>query len=148
YHLAAAMYVDREELIGRRKAHLLIRPRLSLGGTPVSRKALEDVRLSIVSTDLDNVASIKEAADFKLFDDRETVYEFQVPQRLASIRFVLRAKIQNQSRNQKIDLTAEQSFALNEIDRTEKTEDLHFSRVGGDYVIDLLGKTGEPRSDR
>ena len=62
YHLAAAMYVDREELIGRRKAHLVIWPRLSLGGTPVSRKALEDVRLSIISTDLDNVASIKETA--------------------------------------------------------------------------------------
>ena len=35
------------------------------------------------------------------------------------------------------------TFALNDLDKTDKTEDVHFSRVGADYVIDLLGKTGE-----
>ena len=55
YQLDAAMYVDREELIARRKAQLIVRPQLSLDGTPVSRKSLEDVRLVITSTDLDNV---------------------------------------------------------------------------------------------
>ncbi len=148
YHLQAAMYVDREELIARRKAQLIIRPQLSVAGVPVSRKSLEEVRLSIVSTDLDNVVSIKEAADFKLFDDRDTVYEFQVPQRLANIRFEIKARIQSASRNQKLDLTASQSFSLNEIDRTDKTEDLHFARAADDFTIDLLGKTGESKMDR
>jgi hypothetical protein len=148
YHLDAAMYVDREELIGRRKAQLILRPQLLVNGTPISRKSLEDVRLVITSTDLDGVVSTKEVPDFKLFADRETVYEFQVPQRLANIRFTLKAKIQNYSHNQKVDLAAEQAFSINEIDRTDKTEDLHFARVGGDYIIDLLGKTGEAKPDR
>ena len=148
YHLDAAMYVDREELIGRRKAQLIVRPQLLVNGTPISRKSLDDVRLVITSTDLDNVVSTKEVPEFKLFADRETVYEFQVPQRLAKIQFTLKAKIQNYSRNQKVDLSAEQSFSINEIDRTDKTEDLHFARVGGNYVIDLLGKTGEAKADR
>ena len=100
YRLAAAMYVDREELIARRKAQLIVRPRLTVNGTPVSLKMLEDVRLVITSTDLDGVASTKEVADFKLFDDRETVYEFQVPQRLARFEFMLKAKMQNQSQQQ------------------------------------------------
>ena len=148
YQLAAAMYVDREQLIARRTAKLLVRPQLSLDGTPVSRKVLEDVRLVITSTDLDNVTSTKEVPDFKLFDDRESTYEFLVPQRLSSIRFQLKAKVQNQSRNQKLDLAVEQVFALNEIDKTDKIEDLHFAQVGADYVVDLLGKTGEPKRDR
>ena len=98
-----------------------------VNGTPISRKSLEDVRLVITSTDLDSVVSTKEVPDFKLFADRETVYEFQVPQRLANIRFTLKAKIQNYSHNQKVDLAAEQAFSINEIDRTDKTEDLHFA---------------------
>ena len=38
YQLDAAMYVDREELIARRTAQLIVRPQLSVNGTPISRK--------------------------------------------------------------------------------------------------------------
>ena len=142
------MYVDREQLIGRRTARLIMRPQLIADGIPVSLKVLEDVRLVINSTDLDGVVTTKEVPDFKLFSDRETVYEFQVPARLANIHFVLVAKIQNLSQNKKIDLSAEQTFAVNEIDHTEKTADMHFALVGKNYVIVLLGKSGEPKRDR
>ncbi len=148
YRLAAAMYVDREELIARRSAQLVVRAQLTLNGIPVSRKLLEEVRLVINSTDLDGTVSTKEVADFKLHEDRETVYDFQVAQRLAKLQFIVKAKVQNQSRNQKVDLAAEQSLALNEIDRTDKTQDLHFAEVEGAYVIDLLGKTGEAKRER
>lgn len=148
YQLSAAIHVDREQLLSLRKAKLIVRPRLTLSGTPVLFKVLEEVRLVIHSVDLDNVASTKEVADFKLYEDRESVYEFQVPKRLASIRFQLKAKVQNHSQNKKIDLSTEESFAINEIDRTDKTEDLHFSRIAGGYVIDVLGKTGEAKPDR
>ena len=148
YKLAAGIYVDREELIARRKAQVLVRPQLSLGPTPVTLKVLEDVRLSIVSTDLDGVESSKDVPDFKLLEDRESIYEFQVPQRLAEIRFQLRAKVQNYSQNKKVDLSAEQKFSLSGIARTDKTEDLLFSRVGGDYVIDALGRSGEIKAHR
>ncbi len=148
YAFKAGMYVDREELIARRKALLIVRPQLILNHTPVSLKVLEDVRLSIVSTDLDGVESSKEVPDFKLLEDRESTYEFQVPQRLARLRFQLRARVQNQSQNQKVDLSAEHSVSLNGIDRTEKTEDLLFARVGDDYVIDLLGRSGELKANR
>ena len=148
YELRGGFYVDREELIARRTALLLVRPQLWLSGTPVTRKVLEDVRLAITSTDIDGVVTTKEVADFKLHEDRETTYEFQVPQRLASIRFVLLARVKNQSQNKKQDLAIEQTFALNEIDRTDKTEDLHFARMGEVYAVDLLGKTGEAKPDR
>ena len=148
YSLQAGFYVDRESLLDRKKAQLVVRPALYVCGTPVTLSVLEDVRLAITSTDHDGVSTTKEVADFKLFEDRESLYEFQVPHRIASIGFALHGKVQNLSQNKKIDLTAARSFALNEIDRTDKIEDLHFVNAGGTYAIDLLGKTGEPKPDR
>lgn len=148
YQLAAGMYVDREELLTRRKARLIIRPSLTLNGTPVSVSLLEDVRLTITSHDLEGVATSKEIPEFKLFEDREAVFEFLVPQRLASLSCLLRAKVQHLSQNKKIDLQTQQNFAVNEIDRTEKIEDLHLVRAGGQYAIDVLGKSGEAQPDR
>jgi len=148
YALAAGIHVDRESLLARNKAQVVIRPQLYLNGMPVTLSVLEDVRLVITSTDLDGVATAKEVPDFKLFEDRESTFEFQVPQRLAKLDFRLQAKVQNLSQNKKIDLAVGDSFSLNEIDRTEKVEDLHLARFDGQYAVELLGKTGEPRADR
>jgi hypothetical protein len=148
YSLTAGIYVDREALLAGKTASVIVRPALYLNGTPVTLSVLEDVRLLLTSTDHDGVSSTKEVADFKLFEDRESVYEFQAPPRLSSIAFTLQAKVQNLSRNEKINLAATESFALNEIDRTEKIEDLHFAGIDSRYVVDLRGKTGEPKSDR
>ncbi|MDX1963407.1 MAG: hypothetical protein SFX18_09655 [Pirellulales bacterium] len=148
YSLNAGFYVDREELLSRREAQLLVRPRLSLNGTPVTGKVLEEPILTIVSTDLDNVVSTKVITDLKFLDDREITVPFLVPQRLASVRFVLQAKAQVHSQNQKTNFAAEQTFAINEIDRTEKTEALHFIKSEKNYFLELLGKTGENKADR
>ncbi len=148
YSLRAGMYVDRESLLQGKKAQLVVRPALYVNGTPVTLSVLEDVRLVLTSTDHDGVSTTKEVPDFKLFEDRESVYEFQVPPRLASIAFALRAKVQNLSQNKRVDLSAGQAFPLNEIDRSDKIEDLHFVNIDGTYAIDLLGKTGEPKPDR
>ncbi|MCY2992465.1 MAG: hypothetical protein NTY19_31980, partial [Planctomycetota bacterium] len=148
YSLAAGVYVDREALLRRQKAMVVVRPQLSLNGIPVTLSVLEDVRLVITSTDHDGVATAKEVKDFKLFEDREATYEFQVPQRLSQIRFELKAKVQNLSQNKKLDLAVQESFTLNQIDQTEKVEGLHLLRVAGEYVVDLLGKTGETKADR
>lgn len=148
YSLVAGIHVDRESLLQRRKATVLIRPALFLNGTPAPLSILEDVRLTIHSTDHDNVATSKEIGDLKLAQDRDLTYEFQAPQRLANLTFGLLAKVQNFSQNKKLDLAASQSFALNAIDRTEKVEDLHLSLIAGQYYLDVLGKTGEPKPDR
>jgi hypothetical protein len=148
YRLEADFYVDREELIARRTAQLLVRSQLWLGHTAVTKKVLEDVRLTITSTDLDGVVTTKEVPKFELHDDRESLYEFQVPQRLASIRFALTSKVEVRSQNKKVDLTTDRTFAINQIERTDKIEDLHFTRSDKDYVVDLLGKTGEAKADR
>ena len=148
YQLVAGIHVDREQLIKRKKASVLIRAGLYVNGTPATLGVLEDVTLVINSVDHDGVATTKEVSGFKLFEDRDALYEFNVPDRLRQLQFMLKAKVQNLSRGKKDDLIADKAFTLNEIDQTDKVEDLHLANMGGMWVIDLFGKTGEPRPDR
>lgn len=147
--LNAGFYVDRESLLKQKAAQLIVRPSISLNGTPVSVKLLEDVKLTIASTDLDGISTSQEVPDFKLFEDRESTHEFQVPHRLSSLTFTLTAKVKKQTEgSRKIDLTASDSITINSIDRTEKIEDLHLLKSGDQYVAELRGKTGEPKPSR
>ncbi len=148
YSLQAGIYLDREALLQRKSAQVVIRPSLSVNATPVTLSVLEDVRLVLTSVDSDGVATTKEVADFKLHENRESVYEFQVPPRLSRISFTLKARVQNLSQNKKNDLAVSETFSLNAIDRSEKVEDLHLANFGGIYVLELLGRTGEPKADR
>jgi len=148
YRLDAGIHVDRESLLTRRKASVVLRPELTINGTPVTLSVLEDVRLVISSVDHDGVSSSKEVSDFKLFEDREAEYEFQVPPRLQSISFTLRARVQNISGNQKNELTTGRTFTLNQIERTEKIQEVHMACIDGSYVVELLGRTGEILPDR
>lgn len=149
YELVAGIYADRESLLKRKTAEVLVRPRLLINGNPAALKLLEETKLTITSTDLDGVASSQEVRDFLLFEDRESTHEFQVPARLASIAFTLSAKVKVLSTGgQKVDLSTANSFTLNEIDRTDKIEDLHLLKSADGYVVELRGKTGEPRPSR
>ena len=65
-------------LLKRKNARVVIRPMLQVNGTPVTLSVLEDIRLRITSTDQDGVATTKEVKDFKLLEDRESDYEFQL----------------------------------------------------------------------
>ena len=148
YSMVAGIYVDRESLLSRRKTRVVIRPALYLNGNPVSLKLLEDVRLGITSIDHDGVQTTKEVSAFKLHEDNESTYEFQTPHRMQRVSFILKAKVQNLSQNKKLNLSSGQTFSLNQIDRTEKTENLHFTNIAGSYAVELLGRTGEARPQR
>ena len=148
YHLAAGLHIDRESLLTRKVATILVRPGLTLNGTPVSVKLLEELKLRITATDLDGIATSTEVPDFKLFEDRESVHEFRVPPRLASLNVTLTAKVKSLSQGKPVDVAAGETFGLNGIARTDKVEDLHLAKFGAEYVVELLGRTGEARPDR
>ena len=148
YSLAAGIYVDREALLRRHQATVVVRPQLTVNGLPVTLSVLEDVQLVVRSIDQDGVATTMEVKNFKLFEDREATHEFQVPQRLSQIRFELKAKVQNLSQTKKDELAVQEAFTLNQIEQTEKIDGLHLVCAAGEYAIDMLGKTGEPKPDR
>lgn len=149
FALTAGFHVDRESLLSRKTAKVLLRSNLSLNGSPVSVKLLEDVKLTIVSTDLDGIASSHQIPDFPLYEDRESTHEFQVPQRIKSIAFTLTAQVKKLSAGgQKVSLADSASFSLNGIDATEKIELGHLERIGDAYILELRGKTGEAKVSR
>ncbi len=78
YRMEAGFYADRESLLRGFGSKVIVRPVLTLNGHMVSLSILENVRLLIDSVDRDGVSSLKEVSDFEIFEDRESVFEFQV----------------------------------------------------------------------
>jgi hypothetical protein len=148
YGLAVGFHVDRESLLTQRVAQLIVRPGLYLNGLPVSVKLLEEVKLRVTSTDLNGIPTSVEVPDFKLYEDRESTHDFRVPGRTVSLAVQLFAKVKNLSTGKTVDVSAGETFPLNEIDRTDKVEDLHLAKFGDEYVVELLGRTGEAKPDR
>ncbi len=150
YELRTGFYVDREALVKRRLAKLLIRPQLLVNGTIAPLKLLENVHLELVSTDHAGVSTTKvfSGEDLKLQHDQDTVIEFRVPDRLSKLQFTLKAQVKNLSQGKTQDLAAGDQVALNQIDETDKTEQLLLARVSGVYLVSLLGKTGEALPER
>ena len=72
----------------------------------------------------------------------------ETPLRLAGLTVTLSGRVKNLSQGQTVELSASESFSLNSIDKTAKVEDLHLAKFGPDYVIEVLGRTGEPRANR
>ncbi len=148
YRLAAGIHVDRESLLTQKVAPILIRPGLFLNDTPVSLKLLEDVKLHITAVDNSDIPTSTTIPNFQVFEDRETTHEIRVPARLKSLTVTLMATIKNISSGKTINVAASKGFALNGIELTDKIEDLHLAKFGSGYVIELLGRTGEPKVDR
>jgi hypothetical protein len=148
YSLGGGIYAERESLVAGETCRVLIRAELSVNAIPVAIKLLEEIALSIQSIDIEGISTTKEVNDLELSDDDEFVYEFKVPDDLASLNFTLRGKVQNLSLNEKMHLEFSKSIAVNGISHTDKTEALHLRRTRDEFRIELLGKTGEPRPDR
>lgn len=148
YQLDAGIHVEREALLTQRVATLLVRPQLRLHGQPISVKLLEDPRLKITSVDQDGTPTSTEVPNFKLFEDRESVHEIRVPNRLAHLTVELVGKVKNLSLNKDEDLIARRAFEVNGIDKSDKIEDLHLARFGPNYVLEVRGRSGEPRPNR
>ena len=148
YALTAGIHVDREALLNQRRASVVVRPSLKVNGTPVTLSVLEDVRLTITSTDHDGVSATKEVKKFELFEDKESLYEFQVPDRLQTIALTLTATVNNLSQNSKVNLADSQTFQVNAIARTEKTQDVHLLKISDNHIVELLGRSGEVLAER
>ena len=148
YRLSAGFYVDREQLLQRREATVLIRPQLFVADHPVNPKILEEIRLIVESEDRRGVTSQREFPGISLLEDRETTVTVPVPDQLAGIRLTLAARVESVSRHEKVDLSDSVGFSVNGIDGTLQVDDLFLRRSEAGYRIEVRGKNGEMRSGR
>ncbi|MBI4879216.1 MAG: hypothetical protein HY812_06095 [Planctomycetes bacterium] len=148
YRLDAAVFVERESLLPRRGARIVVRPALLLNGEAVSLDLLEEPILTITASDSDGVSTTTEVRDLKLSRASEFVHEIQVPERLATLSVSLRGKVKNLSRGETVDLDSGPSAVpLNGIDRTDQIGCPLLGLTAEGYVLDVLGKNGEPIAD-
>lgn len=148
YSLSAGIALDRESLLQRKLAPVMVRAGLKVNGTPTTLSVLEDVTLTISSLDIDGTQSNSVISDFILRENEETVHLFRVPPRLKTIQFVLSGNVKNISTGKTDRLSASTSYNINGIDETEKIVNMFLGRTGKQYVVDMLGKSGEARDGR
>ncbi len=147
YDFDIAAYIDRESMLDRQDAMLLLRPSVRLGGVPVSPHVLENVKVTVKSTTLDNVEAERVYEDVKFVAQRDTPLVFLSPNRVANIEVNVTATIKD-ARGKDQSYAASQRFRINEIDASDKIEDVHLTKMGDEYILQLLGKTGEARPHR
>ncbi len=149
YQLSAAIHVDREALLARRTAKVLVRPQLRLNGQAVSLELLEQPTLVLTATDTQGVDVRQEVRGFQLHADRESVHEFRVPDGLAQLTVQLHGKTRNLSNERSDELASNgATFRVNGIDPTDLTACPTLARTAEGYVLDVRGKEGEPKGDR
>jgi len=148
YDLKAGFHVPRESLLPGATAKVAIRPALLVNGLPSTPDVLEKVRLTVSSHTLDGVPSSAVYDIATLAPDAETVIEFAVPDRLASLSFSLEAEVKSLVTGQPVKLSAGDSLRVNGLSLTEQTSDLYLTNADGQFLLEERGRTGEARVDR
>lgn len=149
YDFTSGILLEQETLLPGTESSLVVRPVLSLNGEPVSLSNLKEVHLTVTTTDLDGIASMSESKDFPLFDDHESVHTFRVPDRLSRIAVELTAEIPLVTKpGEKAPIRFSTGFEVNGIDAQGIVADSFLSRIEDHYVVQVLGKTGEPIPER
>eukprot|EP01116_Phalansterium_solitarium_P020667 TRINITY_DN6156_c0_g6_i2.p1 TRINITY_DN6156_c0_g6~~TRINITY_DN6156_c0_g6_i2.p1 ORF type:complete len:2265 (-),score=945.46 TRINITY_DN6156_c0_g6_i2:259-7053(-) len=149
YSLNAGIYVDRESLLKLNTAKVAVRPRLFVNGAAASVKILEEITLTIATVDQDNVPTQKVVNNFELFDDKESVQEFLVPENTRRVDVTLSGKVRLVSQSHTpVALSTSATVRLNEIDGSERLEQPHLVQSADGYALLVLGKTGEPKPNR
>ena len=149
YVLSADVWVPREALLPGSRAKLLIRPLLTLDGEPIAPSVLSDPVLTVTAIDPDGVTTNQDVRGLQLSADAELVHEIQVPERIARLVVRLRGRVHSLSTGKDVELASRaRSFDLNRIDATLQTGSPLLGRTASGYVLDILGKDGEPKPDR
>jgi len=159
YELKAGFHVAHESLLPGLTAKLAIRPALLLNGKPTVLGALEKVKLTIASQSLDGIPSTNvyefggkdkdgKPTGPQIAEDAESIVEFSVPDRLASLSYTLEAEVKALGTGQPVKLSAGDSLRVNGITLTDQTSDLHLTFADGQFILEERGRTGEQRADR
>ena len=146
--MQAGLYVDREALLSRKKAQVIVRPSLRVNGRPASLDPLEEVKLVMLAVDYEGTPNRTEVAIDKLKEGEDYLHEFTVPEKLSQLTVVLEAKVENLSHGKKQDLRDSATFSVNAIEQGGFVDALHLGWSRDGYSLDVLGKNGEARIDR
>lgn len=146
YTLEMGVLMDSQNLLSGAKGSLIIRPRLLCNGRPVAVKNLEEVQLTILTTDQDGTKSSQVVSPFKLEDNAESIHQFLVPQRLRTVELTLSGKILALSRHVRETLSVSKSIQVNDTTISAQNSDFYLIEDSLGYRLQVRGRNGEPVS--
>jgi hypothetical protein len=144
YDLNAAMFLDRQKIQSGQTAELVISPRLLMSGHPVDPRLVKNAAVTIMATDFDGIATTMRFDDLELSQSAELVVSFRVPPRVATLAATLSGSVDAIAKNEVTEVRASQSWQLAAIRRSSATYDAHLTRDNDQWVIEVLGVSGEP----
>ena len=148
YSFRGSIFVDRESLLKRQKATVVVRAKLQIHGQTAPISLVNNVKLQMTARDRFGVKTTTTLKNFKLFLNKESTHTFRVPENLASLSFRLTGKIKKACSSKDQHVSTYQSFTINNMDKTKKLGTFHLTQADGKYYVDLLDRTGVPFSDR
>jgi len=137
YKLMCGMYIDREQILKKKEARILIRANLYMNSEMISLSLLENVQFKLNLTD--NLGNQKTRIEpIALDDENETIFTFTVPTELRSIECILTCEVNGSH------LISKQHIGVNATDDTMAIANMFMFRSGSaGYVLSVLGKNGE-----
>lgn len=141
YILQAGMYIDREQMMKKQEAVVVVRANLYMNNRNISLANLTDVQFKLTMED--NVGDVRTRIEIiKLSDQQETLFNFTVPAELRSVTCVLTCKCNGER------LMAKQVIGINSTEDTMAIANMFmFPSGNAGYVLAVLGKNGEGYAD-
>jgi hypothetical protein len=148
YQLRLDSRLPLESLVEGETAKLLVQPELSVCGVPVDMGLLQEPTLTLTTVDIRGVTTTKVYRDLELENDQFTACEFRVPEDLQVVLFELTGKVRNVSQGRDDRMSASRHVLANGIDAEARIVGVHVCPTRDGYVLEVLGKTGEPLPER
>jgi hypothetical protein len=151
YQLSGFFHFNHESLMMGNTAKILVKPYLTINNREARLDNLKNAKVTVLLTKIENEVTIPISNVFDSLvvnNDKEIEIEIQIPPKLVAVDFVFDAEIYNYSKETKESLNFRQRIDLN-----GQKEDLdiirqYLRRKGDGYVINVLGKNGEPKTDQ
>ncbi|WP_146518142.1 hypothetical protein [Stieleria varia] len=144
YQLSAGMLIDRTMIQTGGETDIVIRPQLKLQDQIIAPSTLSDIKVRIEAVDLDGIATTREIDDLKLDQNNELLVPIRIPPRLVDLKVTLEGQLVSISDRRRVNLSTQETWEIAGIRRSSHTLDTFLTRDGEEFVIHVLGRTGEP----
>ena len=145
YKFDCGFYIDREQLLEKKRGVVMIRPVLMLNDQKISLSLLENVKLSIkIKSSNTGVDTNRTFNNLTLSDDREGKAEFSLPMDPSSISVTINASVKSMTKNTRENVSKSKTFDINSINRSNRISSLYTVPLPNKkFMVCLLGKNGE-----
>lgn len=142
YDFDCGIFIERESILERQQAKIIIRPNLYLNMEVQSAELIKNAKLFMKWTEADG-DTYQRVERISLYDDKETVFEHSVPNEVQKVEFRLSGTVDGDAYENNV------TYTFNGIDQTDFTGDVFLYPYGvTGYVMAVLGKNGEPLAGR